>query len=92
MILDVHLRTVYYIYPEFLWARKHALVSTRQLAACGLVLLFLETQNVPVMAWIKPITVFGFYFLSTTGVSAPAAYIIAFGMIRGKKREPSLET
>ena len=47
-------------------------------------LLLMEKMHVPVVLWVKPIAVVLFYFLSSSGVSAPAAHIITFGKIKGK--------
>jgi hypothetical protein len=79
LILDVHLYTLFRNCPEFHWARRNAVVSTRTLVrAIGALLVLEEMQVVAVVRWIKPVTVVMLYSTSIVGVAMPAAYNVAF--------------
>ncbi|KAL2800671.1 hypothetical protein BJX66DRAFT_332228 [Aspergillus keveii] len=79
LILDAHLYTLFCNCPEFHWARRNAVVSTRTLVrAIGALLVLEEMQVVAVVRWIKPVTVVMLYSTSIVGVAMPAAYNVAF--------------
>jgi len=86
LFLDLHMRTIFRRYPEFQWAREHALLSTGTLVQLCMGLLLLEELHVPVTRWVKPITVLVFYSLGAVGVSSPAVYLIAFGKLKERVR------
>ena len=87
LFLDLHMHTVFRRYPEFQWARQHAVMSTSTMVQLCIGLLLLEGLHVPVTRWIKPIIVVGFYFLGAVGVSTPAVYLIAFGKLKERVRD-----
>jgi hypothetical protein len=82
LFLDLHMRTIFRRYPEFQWAREHAVMSTSTIVQLCIGILLLEELHVPVTRWIKPIAVVGFYSLGAMGVSAPAVYLITFGKLK----------
>jgi hypothetical protein len=79
LILDAHLHTIFRDCPEFHWARRNAVISTRTLVrVIGALLVLEEMQVVSAMRWIKPVTVVMLYSTSIVGDAMPAAYNVAF--------------
>ncbi|KAL2784461.1 hypothetical protein BJX66DRAFT_344025 [Aspergillus keveii] len=79
LVLDVHLRTVFRDCAEFHWARNNAVISTTRLVQVASILLILEHMQVPVVRWVKPVTVLVLYLASLVAATMPCAYIITFG-------------
>ncbi|KAL3483839.1 hypothetical protein BJX62DRAFT_244514 [Aspergillus germanicus] len=79
LILDLHLRTVFRNCPEFQWARANAVLSTRRLVQGVVVLLASEMLQVPVVKWVKPVSVLVIYLAGILAGTLPGACTIAFG-------------
>ncbi|KAL3444149.1 hypothetical protein BJX65DRAFT_311116 [Aspergillus insuetus] len=79
LILDLHLSTVFRKCPEFLWARASAVLSTRRLLQGVVVLMVFELLQVPVVKWVKPVSVLVIYLAGIIAGTLPGAHTIAFG-------------
>lgn len=77
LLLDAHLRTSLRPRLELGWARKEALISTRQLMKVCMGMFLLENLGVKIITYIKPIMVLMFFGVSSTGFLAIAAYNVA---------------
>lgn len=82
LMLDIHLHTMFRNRPDFHWARKEVLFSTRSLLAFCVGILLLEHLGVPVVTFIKPIAVVFLHVFGVLVFLLPASYAIAFGKIK----------
>ncbi|KAJ5295809.1 hypothetical protein PENANT_c001G08899 [Penicillium antarcticum] len=82
LMLDLHLHTMFHDRPDFHWARKGVLFSTKSLLAFDAWMLLIEQMGVLFVTFIKPITVVILHVFDVQVFLLPASYAIAFDEIK----------
>lgn len=82
LILDLHLHTLFRHRSDFQWARKEVLFPTHGLLAFFAGMLLFEHIGVPVVTFIKPISVVILHAFGVLVFLLPASYAIAFDKIK----------
>ncbi|KAK2592701.1 hypothetical protein QQS21_009602 [Conoideocrella luteorostrata] len=82
LILDLHLLTVFRHRRDFQWARKEVLLPTSRLIECFVLALAVEYLGVPVITYIKLISVIILHALGALVFLLPASYALAFDKIK----------
>ncbi|KAK5998227.1 hypothetical protein PT974_00600 [Cladobotryum mycophilum] len=77
-LFDLHMWTVLRSRRELQWARRQILPSTRKIMYICAAAFLLEMMGIKVITYVKPITLYLAFLISSAAYPAPISYAIAF--------------